>query len=689
TGTVSVSGVRGGAARCSPGPCTYEVQDGSEVTLAAMPATHWALDAWSLPSCLGEGTCAFTVTRSLEVTATFARVRYPLTVGVTGEGTVTAQAVALSCRAEACLPVEVESESQVVLHAEADRGSELGGWTGACAVRGDDCTVTMDGPREIQVDFAPRLAPVAVLLEGEAAADGRVSGLSGGLECPAVCSTDVREGTQVSLQASPTADTAVFTGWSAGPCMGQGATCTYTVAAEQPPSRARFVYNRLTVATAGRPGRITSDVGGVACGESCEAVLPVGTQVVLTATPEDPDTVLSAWTGDCEGAAPTCALRLDGPRAAQATFGLRPPPVANYPVADLILGQPSATADTPDNGGEGLASLDGPRGCATDGTRLWVVDGNDARVLQWNPLPTQTLMQPAGVVIGQASPTSHVLGTSQATLLDTLGGVAARPGGGLYVADRLANRILYWSAAPAAHGAPADAVIGQTTFTAALAGTSTDTFSQPAAVAFAGQRMVVADLLNHRVLIFDRAPTATGRHPAQVVLGQPGFDTRDAPEPPTAASMRNPSDVAWDPATDRLFVVDAGNQRVLGWSGLPTASRPADFVLGQLDFNASAVNAGGARGPVGLSAPRAVLVHEGSLYVSDAANGRVLVWTPVPSTTGEPAKRVLGQPDFESLILGTNAQNLESPWGLCAAGDRLYVTDNAQHRVLRFRLTPR
>ena len=369
--------------------------------------------------------------------------------------------------------------------------------------------------------------------------------------------------------------------------------------------------------------------------------------------------------------------------------------MSNHQPADLVLGQPSFTANTANNGGQGLSTLNGPRYCHTDGTRLWVSDSGNARVLQWNAMPTANAA-PANIVIGQASPSSSTPGASQTAITDRTGKPQTH-GGRLYVADMPHTRVMVWDPAPVgAHGAAASNVIGQTSFVLSSRGLAQNRWDQPFALTFAQSRLILADTFNHRVLVYDQIP-ASGQPSANVVLGQldamgnPSFTQRLNPTPPTASSMNDPFDVHYDAGTDRLFVADTINHRVLGWQGVPSTTRPADFVLGQIDFMSNAQNAGQpSANAIGMHTPRAVFTLAGSLFVSDSGNNRVMVWTPIPggSTQGAPARGVLGRPDLVTRGPATSQQDLRSPWGVCGAGNRLFVVDGSDHRVLGFTLTP-
>ena len=75
-----------------------------------------------------------------------------------------------------------------------------------------------------------------------------------------------------------------------------------------------------------------------------------------------------------------------------------------------------------------------------------------------------------------------------------------------------------------------------------------------------------------------------------------------------------------------LYVADAGNHRVLGWSGLPEKDRDADLVLGQADFTSAREWPYTAQGPAALRFPYSLALQGETLAVADTANNRVLLW---------------------------------------------------------------
>jgi hypothetical protein len=247
-----------------------------------------------------------------------------------------------------------------------------------------------------------------------------------------------------------------------------------------------------------------------------------------------------------------------------------------------------------------------------------------------------------------------------------------------------------WNPIPVFAGAEAALVVGQATFTDATIFTTprADTLRDPAGVWTDGTRLAIADQGNSRVLLFNTLPTQNGAS-AHRVLGQAGFTAKDGcPNTPNASCMDLPTDVFFD--GERFYVVDAGRHRIMVWNGWPTTNnQPADYFIGQPTGTTSNENAGGV-GPnaIGLNFPRAVAVAGNNLFVADTDNHRVVVFTPIPTSSGEAASRVLGQLSLTaSDAPAATANRMAHPYGLAVIGDKLFVSDTQNHRVLRFQLT--
>lgn len=309
-------------------------------------------------------------------------------------------------------------------------------------------------------------------------------------------------------------------------------------------------------------------------------------------------------------------------------------PTVSGAAADWVIGH----MEFDETGGlTGVGELMGPSGVAADGTSIWVADSGSNRVVAYTPEPTANGAA-AALVLGQADFFANGQAVPPAAnTFASPNGVSATAGV-LAVADTVNNRVLLFTPLPAANNAPATFVLGQATMAGAAVNQgmtpSGATMSQPYGVWTDGTRVVVADLANNRVLIWNTFPTADGQA-ADLVLGQGSMSTIAAGS--GAAGMSAPSDVTSDGT--RLFVADCENNRVLIWNAWPTTNgQAADVVLGQSDFNHTAANDDNQDGTPDASCTARTLssssgylwVHAGggSLWVGDRRNHRVLRFDP-------------------------------------------------------------
>lgn len=305
--------------------CSTSVTDTTDpqyvpMTLTAIPDPGSTFKGWS-GDCVGtELTCAMgPIGRYVNyyVTATFDATpseAYPVAVSTTGSGRVTSAPAGIDC-GTGCAGT-FRTGSTVTLTAVAAAGWTFAGWGGACAGTGP-CTLTIDGPKNVEATFVPPSLRLTVAVAG----NGSVTSDPAGIACGATCSALLPSSGSVTLTATP-APGAAFLGWSGG-CAGAATTCTVSM------SQARAV-TALFDGAAGRPlavsvsgpGTVTSDSGGIACGDACTALL-AGGSVTLTARPTA-GARLVAWNGACTGTAATCTLAMSEPRAAVAVFAEAP-----------------------------------------------------------------------------------------------------------------------------------------------------------------------------------------------------------------------------------------------------------------------------------------------------------------------------------------------------------------------------
>jgi hypothetical protein len=143
----------------------------------------------------------------------------------------------------------------------------------------------------------------------------------------------------------------------------------------------------------------------------------------------------------------------------------------------------------------------------------------------------------------------------------------------------------------------------------------------------------------------------------------------------------------------KYFVADRDNHRVLIFNSLPTSNAAtADVVVGQTGFTTgftAAANAGGAISAQGFDQPQHVSVAaNGTMFVTDLMNHRVLIYNSVPQTNGVAANYVVGQAGFTTGASGTTASALNSPAAASMIQGRLYIADQANNRIVVFNSIP-
>jgi uncharacterized protein (TIGR03437 family) len=284
-------------------------------------------------------------------------------------------------------------------------------------------------------------------------------------------------------------------------------------------------------------------------------------------------------------------------------------------------------------------------------------------------------------------------------------GAAVFFNGQLYVTDTGNHRVIVMPQANGTFGA-ATAVLGQARlntgspnyidgrefqFTTGDAGLAVDYSSST-------PHLYVADTSNHRILGFKDLRALTANSKADIVIGQPDFQTAVCnysassptnggdPSSPNQSSLCGPIGLAVDPQGN-LYAADSLNGRVLrfpqpfNYSG---ALEPADLVLGQKDFVSQFTDPS----QYNMSQPYGVAWSGTSgLVVSDVKHNRILYFpaTAGAFTNGEAATKVFGQGQFLSITAGTDQASLSGPHGIsCDTSGRIYVADTGNNRVQIF-----
>lgn len=352
------------------------------------------------------------------------------------------------------------------------------------------------------------------------------------------------------------------------------------------------------------------------------------------------------------------------------------------PAADLVLG--AADFDTAGSATATATGMFNPLGVAIDPTSgaVFVADTNHHRVLRFGDMDSLSNGAAALAALGQTGLTQSGLGLS-ATTLQTPVGVHVDASGRLWVADVENHRVLmYENAAGLSSGDPADLVLGQADFVSASPGNSATRMNQPFGVFVDGNdNLWVADRSNARVLKFASVSTLGDGAAASVVLGQVDFGF--SVEATTAMGMESPVSVCVD-AFGNLWVADEGGHRVLRFanaSSLVTGAA-ATAVLGQADLDSTSGSGG-----VSFAWPASVIVGPGGdLWVSDTGNHRIVLFKNARlKPNGAAADRVIGQANLASGASGLGARRLNNPYGISFdTRNRIWVCDATNERVLRF-----
>jgi len=217
---------------------------------------------------------------------------------------------------------------------------------------------------------------------------------------------------------------------------------------------------------------------------------------------------------------------------------------------------------------------------------VYVADKNNNRVLGWMNADSFTSGSAADLVIGQPSFTANNCNNSGGptnSLLCFPTSLAVDASGNLYVADAANNRVLEYSNPFAACkgtfpcvGGAAQEVFGQTSFTGSNAAAGKNGLNNPQGVALdASGDLYVADYGNNRVLEYN---TPLTNATADLVFGQAlsfttgGCDSDNDGFADDPNDLCGPAGVAVD-TLGNLYVADANNNGC--WNTIPRSMRRA------------------------------------------------------------------------------------------------------------------
>lgn len=317
-------------------------------------------------------------------------------------------------------------------------------------------------------------------------------------------------------------------------------------------------------------------------------------------------------------------------------------PDVNNANAAFVVGQPDFSTTAGETSQEKIRRA---QGISAQAGKLLIADPDSHRVTIYNHVP-ESWPAPADVVLGQEN-FEDFNNACAPHRFNHVHNQFVTPEGKLLVADANNNRVLVWNEIPEEIGTLPDLVLGQSRLDLCAANDDNQsgvtgptevptarTLRHPTGIWSDGERLVIVDNYNHRVLLWHTFPQENFT-PADVVLGQGNMHTAvpndddidgETDAAPTARVVNYPWSTWFE--NNQLFVADADNNRVLVWNGWPEESfAPADVVLGQERFDAFAAN-GGTEAPTArtFDHPMGVRVVKDKLMITDTNNSRVLIF---------------------------------------------------------------
>lgn len=259
----------------------------------------------------------------------------------------------------------------------------------------------------------------------------------------------------------------------------------------------------------------------------------------------------------------------------------------------------------------------------------------------------------------------------------------------LVVSDTGQNRVFIWKHFSFDAYQQPTAVLGQIdsndTERNAGATVSASSLQYPSGVWTDGNKLIVADAWNHRLLIWNELPLQNGMA-ADVVIGQKDF-TSNQPniaglgKDCSAESLYWPYGV-WSNGKE-LWIADTGNRRVLYYKNIPVDDfATADAVIGQENFAERDFNSENAVWPYSIK-----INEDGALAIADTQFYRVLLWKYWKDALTEKAAVIIGQPDLKSsgqnqFQLKPSGQTLNWCYDACFYKKGIAVADTGNSRIV-------
>jgi hypothetical protein len=340
-------------------------------------------------------------------------------------------------------------------------------------------------------------------------------------------------------------------------------------------------------------------------------------------------------------------------------------PTTDFSSADIVVGQPDMDSNKANNGGLGANTLKTPESAWSDGTRLFIADGHNHRVLIYNTIPTGNNVA-ADVVIGQPDMQSNEANQGGDVKANTLYFPRSiySDGTKLFIADYWNHRVLIYNTIPTSNNAAADVVVGQSDVTGNEenqgGSTKANTLRYPNFVYCDGTKLLISDELNHRVLVYNTVPTSHDAS-ADVVIGQPNMQSNKYNQTNTLQAESNSLHYPYSVYKDDfgVYIADLHNNRILVYDSIPDVNNAsADAVIGQP--NMRSYSFGGPPTARTLNKPVYVYSDNNRLYIADYFNHRVLIYNTKIYIESVSSNYALAGQAVKVDITGTDVENISS-----------------------------
>ena len=228
-------------------------------------------------------------------------------------------------------------------------------------------------------------------------------------------------------------------------------------------------------------------------------------------------------------------------------------------------------------------------------------------------------------------------------------------------------------------------------------GVSEKTLAYPAFIFYDGNYLFITDCGNHRVLVYNSIPS-TSNPSAIAVIGQNDFEHNAPNQgllTPSSYTLKSPEGIAGD--GNKLLIADEYNHRVLIYNdiaakindfinnGTPIA---ADVVVGQIYFTSGSINQGGTVRPNTLYRPYGLNINGGKLFIADMLNNRILIYNSIPITNDASADIFVGQECGTKNVSGVTPNLMFYPAGVYCDGTKLIIGDTSNQRVIIYDVIP-